>query len=251
METRYRVRGYDCGYGGPFRPLSLANFFQEAAGDHARVLGVGMEDMFANGRTWMLSRIDVRAEALPSAGDEVVVRTWPGGTDRLFALRYLEMRTPAGELLAGARYEYLIVDMERRKPLRPQGILDPGLICSDPPPFPDLSPGLGRETAFELDPGAVTPGHGFTRSFDLSVRPRHIDYNGHVNNAYLAEWLCDACPRAGTSRLARLKVDFVAEAVEGDRIEGWHRAGAGAGNFLCLLSRGGDLVARAHIEWKS
>ena len=34
-ETRHWVRGFDCGYGGPFKALSLADYFQEAAGDHA------------------------------------------------------------------------------------------------------------------------------------------------------------------------------------------------------------------------
>jgi hypothetical protein len=35
LETIYKVRGYDCGYGGPLRPLALANYLQEAAADHA------------------------------------------------------------------------------------------------------------------------------------------------------------------------------------------------------------------------
>jgi len=47
LEIHYEVRGYDCGYGGPLKPFALANFFQETAGVHATVLGIGMEDMWA------------------------------------------------------------------------------------------------------------------------------------------------------------------------------------------------------------
>ncbi|MFA5851755.1 MAG: acyl-ACP thioesterase domain-containing protein, partial [Spirochaetales bacterium] len=120
LETRHSVRGYDCGYGGSFRPLSIANYFQEAAGDHALILGVGMDAMFSQGRTWMLSRVDIEIEDLPRSGDEVIVRTWPAGTDRIFAMRYIELLSADGRLLAGALYDYFIVDLEKRRPMRPE-----------------------------------------------------------------------------------------------------------------------------------
>jgi len=44
FSVDYEVRGFDCGYGGPFTPLALANYFQEAAGLHAERLGIGMAE---------------------------------------------------------------------------------------------------------------------------------------------------------------------------------------------------------------
>ncbi|HEY9053863.1 MAG TPA: acyl-ACP thioesterase domain-containing protein [Rectinemataceae bacterium] len=263
-ESRYRVRGFDCGYGGPFRPLALANFFQEAAGDHASALGIGMEAMFANRRTWMLSRLDIEVSALPAAGQDVVVRTWPAGTSRLFANRYLQMEDDSGRVLAGALYQYLIVDLDSRRPVRPERILDPGLVCDLPPPFPDLSCGLDAIDGFSLAELAAMP-----QRISVTASRSHIDHNGHVNNAYLLDWLCEAGaagteaspawagapPDDGTRTqpaLARLKLDFVAEARRGDSIRGlsletedpW----MGRGTRTALF-RGGDLLARAWVRW--
>ena len=250
FETRHRVWGYDCGYGGPFSPLAMADYFQEIAGDHAATLGVGMGSMFAQGRTWMLSRVDIKAEALPKSGDEVLLRTWPAGTDRLFALRCIEMVSSSGELLAGALYEYLIVDMEKRKPLRPERILDPGMKCELPRPYPDLAPGLHDHPAFAGKDRETV----WTESFRLSASPRHIDYNGHVNNAHIINWLCDAVPKAERidGRAARIKVDFVAELRLGEEITALYADGgptSGGAEFLSLLMRGDEVVARALTRW--
>ncbi len=246
-ETRHWVRGFDCGYGGPFKALSLADYFQEAAGDHARVLGVGMEAMKAAGRTWMLSRLDIGIKGLPSAGDEVIVRTWPAGTSRLFAQRCLELRSADGLLLAGALYEYLVVDIEARRPLRPEKILDPGLKGDYPPPLDDLEPGLSGDPGFSpLDLGAFEPG------LSLSAAPRHLDYNGHVNNAHIIDWLVDSVPpeRRGSGRLSRLKVDFIAELRSKDRVDSWVRHAEGPSpGWRILLTREGEPVARALAAW--
>jgi len=250
FETRHKVWGYDCGYGGPFSPLAMADYFQEIAGDHAATLGVGMGSMFLQGRTWMLSRIDIEAEKLPKSGDEILLRTWPAGTERLFALRCIEMLSSQGELLVGALYEYLIVDMEKRKPLRPERILDPDMKCDLSRPYTDLSPGLNDHPAF-ADKGV---GAAWTESFRLSASPRHIDYNGHVNNAHIIAWLCDAVPKAerGNGCIARIKVDFVAEVKFDDEIAASFTRGdatPGGREFLSLLMRGDEVVARALTRW--
>lgn len=256
------MRGYDCGYGGSFRPLSIANYFQEAAGDHALILGVGMDAMFSQGRTWMLSRIDIEIEDLPRSGDEVIVRTWPAGTDRIFAMRYIELLSSDGRLLAGALYDYFIVDLEKRRPMRPEKILNPTMRGELPAPYPDLSPGVPEFPGF--DGGAP---EGWTEAFTMRVGPRHIDYNGHVNNAHFIDWLCDAIPveKRGSGRAARIKVDFVSEVKAGEEVTAYWAdgdvrgsaagsafGGAGGvvfGNTYSLLLRGGDVVAKALSRW--
>jgi acyl-ACP thioesterase len=243
LETIYKVRGYDCGYGGPLRPLALANYLQEAAADHAAELGVGMREMGEKAITWMLSRLDLRVEALPREGEEVRVRTWSWKTDRLFALRCLELRSGGGLLLAGAVYAYLVVDLEKRRPLRPERVLRPGMHSDIEAPFPDLDAvtalGAGRDPA-ELESLATAP-----PAFSVSACPRHIDHNGHVNNGHLVDWLCDAVPadKRGGGELRRLKVEFLAEVLEGDRLEARWLSGSSA------LTRGAETVARCSTSW--
>jgi acyl-CoA thioesterase FadM len=248
-SDEYLVRGFDCGYGGPLRPFALFNFFQEAAGNQADTIGIGMDRMQAEGKTWMISRIDLRIEALPFAGEKVAVETWPAGRDRLFALRDFILRGPDGGVLARAVYAYLIVDMATRRPVRPERFFGEGEPIGEAPhPVEDLSfavPHIGTGAA--MPEGAA---------FALSASSRHIDNNGHVNNAHIANWLIDALPRdeRGSGRIRGARIDFSGEILAGDLLEArWSRLPDTAGRpgigALTELRRGEEVVARAELAW--
>jgi acyl-ACP thioesterase len=250
LDTEHVIRGYDCGYGGPLRPFSLANFFQEAAGEHAAKLGIGMEALFALGRTWMLSRIDIEIERLPATGDTVVVRTWPFGTDRIFAMRCMELLDSKGSRIAGGLYDYFIYDMTMGRPLRPERILDPALKVDRPLPYPDLSPGLHEPGLFPVEVPGSPEASGWLQTFSLEVSSRHIDNNGHVNNAHFVNWLCDAVPpeERGSEEARRIKVDFVSEAKRGEGLSAcWRKDGSG--NFHSIILRDSQVIARALTRW--
>lgn len=244
LEIEYEVRGFDCGYGGPFRILSLANFFQEAAGMDAVRRGFGMGDLSAAGHTWMMSRMDLRIEALPKEGDRVKVRTWPSGCERLFALRDAVLEAADGGVLAKAVYAYIIVDIAARKPLRPEHVLSAETLGD-----------RGAHAIGDLHLGASPLASG-EAVYELRARPRHLDENGHVNNAHILDWLADAA----SERLPRLpravRVDFLQEVLKGDLLEavaGPTKGAAAAGAVDAPapigteLRRDGAAVARAEF----
>ena len=240
-ELEFDVHGFDCGYGGPLRAFALANFLQEAAGASAARLGFGMEDLHAKGRTWMLSRLDLRVDELPREGARVVVRTWPAGTRRLFAFREFSMCGSDGRSLVRAVYAYLIVDIAARRPLRPESVFGADT--------PDAGvPHAVADFAFDIPSDA-----GMDPAFAMSVRGWHIDHNGHANNAHLVDWLVDAA--GGEGELSALRVEFLAEALEGDVLGAAQgsppapvfRPEDAARQSVSELSRGGKAVARALV----
>ncbi|HAP42641.1 MAG: hypothetical protein A2087_13810 [Spirochaetes bacterium GWD1_61_31] len=257
-EAQFTVRGYDCGYGGPLRTLALADFLQEAASQHAESLGWGRDGMGQSGRTWMLTRIDLRLAAAYALAlrenDWLTVRTWPAAIERLFALRDFELEGPDGERLAAATYSYLIVDIASRRPLRPEGILPPDLHSPRPRAVAEGWQAIGRPTEAPVE------------AFRQRAGRRHIDHNGHVNNAHLLTWLVDAVPTAAVagSRLAALRVEFVREVLPGDEVAAVAAplAGGPAGQrgFVSELCRagnstdgghqGGEVCARAETWWQ-
>jgi acyl-ACP thioesterase len=260
-DTHHIVRGYDCGYGGSFKPLSLANYFQEAAGDHAVKLGIGMDNMFSRGITWMLSRIDIKIDRLPMTGDRVTVKTWPSGTSKVFALRYMAMLDGSENLIAGALYDYLIVDLNTRHIVRPEKFITEEMRGGPPAPYPDLDPGLSAIVGFPARNAHTTRGEAedagkgpsLRKAFTVETGPRHIDYNGHVNNAYFVEWLCDAVPvgMRGNGAIKRIKVDFVSEVRLGETLTaGWFLDSAtGPSGIFSYILREDELIARAFTEW--
>ena len=247
LECPYHVRGYDCGYGGPLRPFSLGNFFQEAAGDSAGTLGIGMEQMFAQGLTWMLSKIDIRIEGLPQTGDDVTLRTWPNGTDRIYAMRCIEMIDAQGKKLAGASYAYLVVDIKSRKLVRPERIMTEAMKTDRPLPFPDLEPGLHGVAGFD-----VSSLGSFSDSFLVMAAPRHIDNNGHVNNAFELNWLCDAVPleERGAGNLKRIKIEFNSEIKRGELLKVKWKRREGTRDFLSVIERDGQILCRGLTRWE-
>lgn len=247
LVIEYDVRGYDCGYGGPLRPFALANFLQEAAGAHATALGVGIPDLLRRGMTWMLSRVDIRVDEDVREGERVSVATWPAGIDRLFALRDFLMTGKDGRVLARAVYAYLVVDAEARRLARPQTVFgDREMRGREPHPV--------RDYRFDI-PEAV----GMEASFAQRAWGRHIDLNGHVNNAHILDWLADSSPpeaRKGL-RLSAMRAEFKAEVVSGDQLDSSSAsvdaasAGIEGRAFVSGLAREGATVARALCVWAS
>jgi medium-chain acyl-[acyl-carrier-protein] hydrolase len=250
----FDVRGYDCGYGGPLGAFSLANFLQEAAGVNADALGFGMEAMDARKWTWMLSRLDVRIDGLPRAGERVSVLTWPAEIRKLFALRDFVMRGSDGRSLVRAVYAYLVVDLAARRPLRPASVFG-----ENPPSVAEAHP--VPDFAFDI-PASLDA----RPSFAQSVCARHIDHNGHANNAHIINWLVDAStgavPQAAPSSpgrdagtLSALRVEFLAEALEGDELAASRgrpesspfAPEATTSSTVAELSRGDAKVARALV----
>jgi acyl-CoA thioesterase FadM len=242
----YEVRGFDCGYGGPLRVLAMANFLQEAAGASALVLGFGMERMRPRGQTWMLAKLDLRVDALAREGDRIRVKTWPSGLDRLLALRDITLERMDGSPLVRAVYAYLVVDIEARRPLRPERAI---------PELADLDvTSLGHCVSdFRFGTEEIAKEERRT-SFAETASARHLDENGHVNNAYILDWLVDAVPRAdrGSGRLSGLRVDFQREVLEGDVLDVGVRSAALEPLALPLRSdirRGEEVLARAESTW--
>jgi len=242
-SIEFEVRGFDCGYGGSLRAFALANFLQEAAGANAARLGFGMGELNSGGRTWMLSRLDLRVDALPAEGERVAVRTWPAGAKRLFAMRAIEMRGAEGRSLVRAVYAYLIVDVAARRPLRPQSV------------FGSEFPGEGLALPVADYSFDIPEANGAQLSFAQRVCRRHIDNNGHANNAHIVNWLVDAAsPGAGPGpgALGSLRVEFSAEALEGDELAATRgalvKAEPGrAAAAVTELRRGEVKVARALV----
>ena len=246
MELPFTIHGYDCGYGGPFRPLALANIFQEAAALNANLLGFGAIDMGSRNQTWMLSRLDIRVDREPRENEKVLARTWPAGFERLFARRDFELLGEDSELpIARAAYAYLVIDLEARRPLRPQNAIESALICDRPHALADARFSVDKPLADAV----------WTTSFSVSAMDRHIDHNGHVNNAHLIAWLCDAPPaeQRATGQLAAIRVEFAQEVLKNDTLQVlWTSLPAQEGRprQLCELKRGQDSCARAEVLWR-
>jgi acyl-ACP thioesterase len=207
----------------PSDRLTLAatfNYFQEAAISHAENLGVGREAMAARGHVWILSRMSVFFERRPKWGETVTVRTWPRGYEKLFALRDYDIRDGADKSVVRGRSGWIILDIEKRRPLRPQAAagalpLNEGL---------DALPGgaAALDTRENLD-----------KAGERRALYSDIDFNGHVNNARYIQWIQDVTEPAVLEKAGamRLDINYLKEIRPGELVELWSAAGIPAGKF--------------------
>ena len=193
--------------------LTLAaafDYFQEASIKHAGALGVGIEAMKQTGIAWILSRITVRIERRPRYGDMLNVRTWPRGVEKLFAVRDCAILDEAGAILARARSNWIIVDWQKRRPLRPQVTMER---------LP-LNQGIDMVSERIIN---LEPREGMTKIGERRALYSDIDYYGHVNNARYAQWIQDSVESELLEHAETLRLDimYLQEIKLGETIELW------------------------------
>ena len=186
----------------------IFSFFQEAALSHAADLGVGREALERLGQAWILSRFSLFVRRRPAYGETVQVSTWPRSWEKLFALRDYEIRDASGAAVVCGRAGWLVLDMEKRIPLRIQPIADA------------LPPNEGID-AFPASPAALGPAANLTKTAERRALYSDIDYNGHVNNARYIQWIQDVTGGEILAAAAQIRLDinYLGEVMPGDAVE--------------------------------
>ena len=245
FERKYPVNIFNTDLTGRLSPGALFNFFEDLAGRHAAELGWGRDDLMASGGYfWALSRMIVKINRLPKAWDEVTLRTWPRGTEAIFALRDLEMYDDAGEKIAGASSSWVIVDYNTRKAQRPDKALS--ILNHQFPGNRATETNAGKVPA--LPPGE----HSLTR---LKVKLDDIDVNLHVNNARYVHWAANCYDHEYISLHTpdTIEVNYLLEGHQGEMINILTANADGNRNsFIHSVVRESDgtELCRLRISWK-
>jgi acyl-ACP thioesterase len=183
---------------------AILGFFQEAAISHAENLGVGREAMARANQVWILSRMSVQVDRRPSYGETVFVRTWPRGGEKLFALRDFDIRDTDNQPAVRARSCWLIIDIEKRRPLRPHLVME-NLPCNEG--LDALPAAIGLEERPSLQ-----------KKLERRAFYSDLDYNGHVNNVSYIRWIEDSVDPAllEQAKQMRLDINYLHEVLPGE-----------------------------------
>jgi medium-chain acyl-[acyl-carrier-protein] hydrolase len=201
----FTVRAYEADASGCLSLSGLCDWLQEAAGNHATALGVATDRLLEERRAWVLSRLRVRVQRLPQWREELFIETWPSAENGIVAERDFLLRTSGGDEIARAISHWVVIDVERRRPVRlPAGVVDLRL--------PERERVLATPLATVPSPGDVAVSHR------LSVRRGDLDLNRHVNNSRYVTWAVETVPAhlLETHVCSGVDVQFRAEGVHGD-----------------------------------
>lgn len=183
-------------------------FFQEAAISHAVVLGVGLDTMTQNGQAWLLSRLSVFMERRPLCGETVTIRSWPRGPEKLFCLRDYDIIDQSGRAIVRGRSGWLVIDMEKRRPLRVDDIVK------------KLPPNDGMD-ALLSGPAGLGAREAIAPAGERQAAYSDIDNYGHVNNVSYVQWIQDitAPDLLDKADQLRLDINYLSETLPGEKVE--------------------------------
>ncbi len=202
----FTVHTYEADASGLAHLQSLLNYLQDAAGEHAGTLGLGVTDLLEKRLTWLLSRYHIKLSRYPVLGQRIEILTWPSGKKGIFALRDFEASDEEGRLILAATTSWVLIDLKSKQPVRLDDYVPDDLtynkraLADEFLPLPELG-----KAEHELV---------------LPVLMKDLDFNRHVNNVVYIQWALEAAPPDVLSSLRPLdiEVSYRGEAFYGDRI---------------------------------
>lgn len=159
----------------------LSRYMQIIAGHHASSLNF---NFFKNGQNpgyyWIISKVKYVIESYPKWDDEIILETYPGGYDKLYAVRLFDVYDKKQKKIACIIGDYLLMDMEKKRPVRIKG-------------------GAGSLTILDFPYEGEKLQKLKVPDRMLKVEQRkayysEMDLNNHMNNAHYVKWAIDMLP---------------------------------------------------------
>lgn len=177
LQCDHRVHSYEVDRHQKLSIRALMSLFQELANQHADLLGFGYKDLNTIKQAWVLSRMRIEIKRRPIWNEEISLKTWTAGMIGLFGTRYFNF-SDRNEQLIAASSDWLVIDIEKRKPIRKSN--------------DDFQDFLHSEKSTTKPPGKLPQLKSPELLATKKVEILDIDMNGHVNNIHYLAWVLDA-----------------------------------------------------------
>lgn len=117
LAHHFIITAADCNSQREISIAHLVTLIIETATEHANSIGVGFDRLISHGMSWVLSRLSIELDAVPSINRRYKLVTWVESINRLYSERNFEIvDVESGERLGYARTIWMAIDMESRRP---------------------------------------------------------------------------------------------------------------------------------------
>jgi medium-chain acyl-[acyl-carrier-protein] hydrolase len=238
----YRVSSFLVDHRKELSLFGLLSLIQEAAWEHADVLGYGHDAMLRRGVIWALIRQQMSIAWWPRWGQDVRIRTWLRPLDGLLVNRDLEFWCEE-QCFCRATALYLMLDLTHRRPA----------------PAPMQARDFHPDERGIHDPLKIVARPGLPTLARFAIRTSDLDMHAHVNNTRIGQWLTDSVPieAHAQQRIESYAVDFQAEMHAGETIAieaaptgtgSWHFQGRRQGDERIVFAATVGTVSRGHVQ---
>ena len=241
LQKEFKIPVYDTGINGKLNLVSLFNYFQDIASDHAEILGFGRADLMKHNHFWALSRMYAEISLFPIWGDSIIITTYPNGTDKLFALRNYEVKFPDGKHVASATSSWLMLDYATRKIQRPEAALSQFNRNSETQTSP-----LRYASKLEFDRNEI-------KNFEqFKVKISDLDTNLHTNNVKYLQWIIDSYELdfVKQNTIYSVEINYLAESFYNDEVFLQTCTDSNGLYNHSVMRADGKELCRVRLEWK-
>jgi medium-chain acyl-[acyl-carrier-protein] hydrolase len=205
FKTSYQLNAFHCTFTRKLGLPPLLTILQDAASQHAAMLGWGYEEMIKSGHFWVLSRQRLQMSYWPSLKEEIEVLTWVRNEATVASIRDFKI-FHRGESIGSATSTWVTLHAQTRRPV----IVERGHILKQLDHISGLSY-TAEKIPVPLEASQVG---------EVIVKLSDIDHNMHVNNTRYAQWIIDVLPFSWHQHqaLQDYHVNFLNEARLGDKI---------------------------------
>lgn len=173
------VQQTDCDLQSRMTLGALLRCTQQIATDHCDAAGLTTDYLVAHGAVFLLAKVGVELSRPILCGERLSVTTRPCAPKHAFFNRYTALCSPDGEVAARIDARWVLVDPVTHRLLRrpPEGLVLPFAAWADE----------------EQDLTVIRAPQPQDAGEAAAVYSR-VDLNGHLNNTYYGDILCDALP---------------------------------------------------------
>lgn len=175
FEKIIRIKSSETDTHIKIQPGDLAREMGKITAEHFESLGLGLEELTARNRLWVVAWSSIWIKDLPRYNDVLILRVWPGARKNVMCPRKYVFYAPDGEPLIGASALFVMMHSKTRVIAMPidKVAAIPGVIVEGEPELPKFQivfPDLMQKKVSRI------------------VQEDEIDHNGHLNNAYYLDW---------------------------------------------------------------
>lgn len=206
LEEKFVIPSYFVDDNAQMTVTSLFQLIQEMSDRHATILGAGWQQLRHRGYFWVITKIKLIINRLPSWQESVLLRTWVKKSEAATSPRDFEMEDADGNLLVSASTIWAIIDIEQNRPQR-MDMFDDLFLPQERSAMDKKPPKIGP---IQLPDTLPEP---------KSVLHSDIDMNRHVNNAHYIQWAFDSVSDEflKSHKISSVVVNFIAQAKPGDQ----------------------------------
>lgn len=208
-EYHLVVDPFDVDFSGHLTLAMLGNHLLNCAGFHADARGFGITRLNEDKCTWVLSRVALEFNELPTEYQHFTVHTWVESVMRMFTARNFEIKDQLGKTIGHARTIWAMINLQTRKPVDLLSINDGHLVdwINEDKECPIEGP--SRIKVMNKEPIDV-----------ISIRFCDIDINGHLNSMRYIEHILNlfSLDHFKKHTIKRFEIAYITECLFGDRI---------------------------------